>query len=174
MKIIKHNVNQNLGGAHRTAIKAATGDYLLGMDSDCTYKSKDLFPMLELALKEKADVVIGSPFHPEGKIEGIPAWRLIPSRTASLIYQILTRSQVRAFTGIFKLYKLSELKKIKIESNGYLAITEVLIKLLNKKLKVIEYPVTVGVRKFNDSKMKFLHTTRDHLWLMGKIIKGQI
>lgn len=171
VRFLKHKVNQNLGGALRTAIKEAKGDLLIPFDSDCTYSPQDILNMLSLMEKEKADVVIASPFHPNGgKVVGFSKQRLIPSYTASWIYRRLTGSHIYSYTGLFKIYRLNQLKTLKVEADGFMAITEIILKLILKRVKIVEFPTTVGVRKYNDSKMRTFRVTLDHLKLMSKLI----
>lgn len=171
VRFLKHKLNQNLGGALRTAIKEAEGELLIPFDSDCTYSPKDILKMLSLMEKENADVVIASPFHPSGgKVVGFSKQRLIPSYTASWIYRRLTGSHIYSYTGLFKVYRLKLLKTLKIEAAGFMAITEIILKLILQGAKIVEFPTSVGVRKYNDSKMRTLRVTLDHLKLMGKLI----
>ena len=60
VKIIPHKVNQNLGQAIRTGFKAASGDIIVTMDSDCTYSPQGIFEMLGM-LDEDTDIVTASP-----------------------------------------------------------------------------------------------------------------
>src|SRR3989338_10086249 len=66
VKIIKHEKNQNLGGAMRTGFAHSTGEIIVSIDSDCTYDPADI-PALVAALDEKTDMVNASAYHPKGR-----------------------------------------------------------------------------------------------------------
>lgn len=53
-----HQENQGLGGARNTGIKAATGDWILLVDSDDWIEQSLLEKTLEAALREEADMVM--------------------------------------------------------------------------------------------------------------------
>jgi len=57
IKLIRHDVNQGPGGARNTAIKAARGRYIAGVDSDDTIKSHMLERLLEASNGGEFDLV---------------------------------------------------------------------------------------------------------------------
>lgn len=173
VRLIKHKFNQNLSGCLKTAIKEAKGELLIAFDADCSYNPKDIVNLLRKQKKTDADVVIASVYHPKGKVNGLPKYRLIPSFTASWLYRKLTKSKIYTYTGLFRLYKLSKLREIEIETYGFISLAEILVKLIRKNATIVEYPCSVGVRIYNHSKMKFFQTTKAHLNLMSKIILGK-
>src|SRR3989338_2494030 len=88
-KIIRHEKNCNLGAAMRTGFAAATGDIVATMDSDCTYDPRGLVAMVDL-LDEKTSIVTASPYHPQGGVENVPAYRLLLSKGITLLYRLTT------------------------------------------------------------------------------------
>src|SRR5690554_4842767 len=60
VRLIRHKVNRNYGGALKTGFRHARGDYLAFMDADGAYPP-EFYPNMFTALKAyDADVVIGS------------------------------------------------------------------------------------------------------------------
>src|SRR5215468_8433551 len=58
--LIQHKVNRNYGGALKTGIRHAKGNYLAFMDADGT-NPPEYFPnMFQAMMEQKADLVIGS------------------------------------------------------------------------------------------------------------------
>jgi dolichol-phosphate mannosyltransferase len=167
-KIIKHTKNMNLGAAMRTGFSAATGDIMVTMDSDCTYRPNEIVNMLKLL--ENADIVTASPYHPKGNVKGVPKYRLFLSWTISLIYRILTMKKIYTFTALFRAYKRETIGNIKFKSNDFMATAEFLIKAIYKGYKVREYPTTLYVRKYGQSKMRLLKVILSHVRLISRII----
>lgn len=168
VKILNHRQNLGLAAGMKTAIKNTKSQLFASLDADCTYLPKDLIKMLDIYEKEKPVLITASPYHPMGKVNGLPLYRLIPSFSASFIYRFLTRTNIHTFTSMFRLYQTKDLKKIKIETKGFLVFTEILLKLNRKKAKIVEFPTTLGVRKFNHSKMRLFKTILGHLELMTR------
>ena len=87
-KIINHEKNKNLGGFLRTIQKEMSSDFVVFLDSDCTFSPNLIIEMIKTNLEE-VDIVNGSPYHPKGKIDGVKQSRLIISKTANYLYRNL-------------------------------------------------------------------------------------
>ena len=61
--IIKHDQNRGKGAAIRTALKKIDSDLVLIQDADLEYDPTDYSVLIELFLKNDADVVYGTRFH---------------------------------------------------------------------------------------------------------------
>ena len=62
-------------------------------------------PRLLEILERGADVVTASPYHPDGGVANVPAYRLILSRGASFLYRVALRRDVHTYTSIFRAYR---------------------------------------------------------------------
>ena len=172
VKLAKHRVNQNLGAAHKTGFKYASGDYIAVMDSDCSYDPNHLLDMLNLLKKENADIVTASPYHPKGGIEGVVPSRLLLSRSVNMIYSILLRKKIYTYSAMVRVYKKSAVEKIQFRSNDFVAVTEILIDAIKKRMKVVEYPDVLHRRQFGISKARLKREMKNHLKNIGHIIFG--
>jgi dolichol-phosphate mannosyltransferase len=168
-KIIRHKKNKNLGAALRTGFKQTTGDLIACLDSDCTYPPSLLFKMLSF-MDKKTDIVAASPLHPEGKILNVPKYRIFLSRSIGLIYRILLWKKIYSFQGMVKLYRKKVIKTIKIKSDGFIGVTELMIYSLLKGYRVKECPTDLSVRKYGTSKIKLLNVIFSHLKMIFRII----
>lgn len=172
-KIITHGENKNLGAALKTGFAHATGDIVATWDSDCTYPLALLPQMLEVLNEQtgmRADIVTVSPYHPLGKVENVPAYRVFLSKAASLLYRELLHSGLYTHSAMVRVYRREVLNAVSSKADNFLYIPEILIKALVKKYRVKEVPATLSVRKYGVSKMKLFNTTLSHLRLMGRII----
>ena len=58
-----------------TGLKHAETELVCSIDADCTYDPRQL-PALLRTLTQDMAMVTASPYHPQGKVENVPAWRL--------------------------------------------------------------------------------------------------
>ncbi len=174
-KIVKHEQNRNLGAALRTGFAHCHGDYIAALDSDCTYDPSLFAPLLAI-LDEQTDIATVSPYHPRGKISNVPGYRIFLSKSASFLYRLLLDWNLYTYTAMVRVYKKEVIKNTPFERDNFLGVTELLVKAMLKKYKVKELPAELQVQKFGQSKMKMLplKVIRDHLSLMGSIIKHKI
>lgn len=169
--ICRHPVNKNLGAALKTAFRHVTGGLVATVDADCTYSLLEIPGLLKL-LDSGTDIAIASPYHPEGRSDIKPAYRLFLSKAISKIYAILTRSNIYTFTAIFRIYKRKVIENVRPKSDGFLAVTEMLVFALRKGYKVKEMPATLAVRKYGRSKMKLFSTIMAHFMFCLRLLLG--
>jgi dolichol-phosphate mannosyltransferase len=162
MKLVKHNGNWGLGKAIRTGFETSCGEVVITSDSDGTYKFSSIQELLSL-LDENVDIVTASPYHPQGDVVGVPAYRLILSQGSSMIYRILVDYRIHTYTCLFRAYRRSVITDIKFVSNGFLAGTELIVKALLKGFRVVEYPAVLYTRSYGASKAKLFRTVLAHL-----------
>ncbi len=173
VRVVRHPRNLGLGAAVRTGFDAAQGEVVVTMDSDCTYPPDRIPAMLDL-LNAGADVVTASPYHPQGQVIGVPAYRLFLSKSLSRLYQVLLRTNIYTFTALFRAYRQPVVKTIHFESNGFLAMAEILIGALRAGCTVTEFPTALYVRRCGVSKIKVWNTIKEHLGLIVKLLRGKI
>ena len=171
--IIKHTKNRNLGAAMKTGFHYASGNYIATIDSDCTYKPELLIQMLKM-IDEETDIVTASPYHPQGKVENIPNYRLFLSKAICLIYRTITGTKIHTFTALFRVQKKDVVKNISFKSKNFLATAEMLIYALMKGYKVKEFPTTLMARKHGTSKMRLLIVIKSHAKFVLKLLKLRI
>ena len=169
VRIERHPVNRGLGAALRTGFAAARGEVIITTDSDGTYRFSEI-PALLARLTPDVDVVTASPYHPQGGVAGVPAYRLILSRGSSAIYRLLVDRKVHTYTALFRAYRRRVIEAVPFESDGFLAGTELLVKAMLKGFRVAEYPAVLHVRTAGTSKAKLMRTVRAHLRFQAKVL----
>src|SRR6266542_6929057 len=102
--IIQHERNRGLGAALRTGFAHARGEIVVTTDSDGTYPFTTIPALLDL-LRPGIDIVTASPYHPDGGVDGVPAYRLVLSRASSFIYRLLVGGQLHTYTSLFRAYR---------------------------------------------------------------------
>jgi dolichol-phosphate mannosyltransferase len=169
VKIERHPVNKGLGAALRTGFAAARGDIIVSTDSDGTYRFSSI-PELLSYLKPGVDIVTASPYHPQGGVAGVPAYRLVLSRGSSTIYRLLVDWNVRTYTCLFRAYRREVIEKARFESNGFLAGTELMVNAMLMGYRVAEYPAVLYSRAFGVSKAKVMRTILAHLGFQRRVL----
>lgn len=168
-KFERHPQNRGLGAALRTGFRSSCGDVVLTLDSDGTYSFSEI-PELLSYLTNDVDVVTASPYHPKGRVDGVPAFRLLLSKGSSLIYRILLDWRIHTYTSLFRVYRSEVIKSVVFESDGYLAGTELMVKAILSGYRVIEFPTVLYRRMFGVSKAKIVRTIIAHLQFQARLL----
>lgn len=168
-KFLKHETNLGLGAAIRTGFSNAEGYVVMTVDSDGTYKFSEI-PALLSHLTSEIDIVTASPYHPKGKVVGVPAYRLVLSRGSSALYRILVDKNLYTYTCLFRAYRSEVVKNITFQSNDFLAGTELLVKAIFNGYHVSEFPAVLHRRMYGTSKAKIARTIFSHLSFQAWIL----
>ncbi len=169
IRLVNHLKNLGLGAAIRTGVKEAVGQQIVFLDADLTFHPKQICLLLDAYNKTRAQCIIGSPFVSHGKAEGVSFFRLILTRGVNLLYALLLGKRIRSFSSIFRLYESKPLKKIKIESNDFVANAEILMELIKNNAKIVEIPVVLTCRTRGRSKINVFREFKNHVKLLCKI-----
>jgi len=165
-KLIRKSKNQGVAAAILTGIRHAQTDVVCSIDCDCTYDPHQLEKLIP-QLTEGVDLVTGSPYHPQGRVFNVPAWRLLLSRVASFLYRCVLKQKLYTYTSCFRVYRRSAVVKLDVKETGFLGIAELLGKLDLQGSKIVECPTTLEARLLGESKMKTVRTIVGHFYLLG-------
>jgi glycosyltransferase involved in cell wall biosynthesis len=170
---LRHERNMGVAGAILTGIHAAKTVIVCSMDCDCTYDPHEFRNMIPL-LQDGVDLVTASPYHSQGRTLNVPEWRLALSKSLSLLYRRVLRQKVSTYTSCFRVYRRAAVDELVIRHGGFLGITEMLGKLALQGSKIVEYPATLEVRMFGQSKMKVIKTIFGHVGLLVRLLAMRI
>lgn len=168
--LVPHEKNRGVAAAIMTGLRTAKTEIICSMDCDCTYDPHELKNMIPLLQPEVA-LVTASPYHAEGKVLNVPAWRLTLSKGSSFLYRQVLCQKLATYTSCFRVYRKSIVDKLVLEEDGFLGVAELLGKLDIEGKKVLEYPTTLAVRLFGYSKMKLVKTILGHLKLLSRLLR---
>ncbi len=166
--LLRHDTNRGLGAALRTGLGAVRGGCVVTYDSDCTYEPALILELLEALDRSGASIACGSPYHPEGGVEGVPGWRLALSRGASWLYGRLSRQHLYCYTSMFRAFRKGFARGEWIARPGFVGVTEMLLRAIEEGAEVVEVPVVLRRRRYGQSKMRTAGTIVAHLKLMGR------
>lgn len=164
-RIVRHEVNQGIAAAIQTGIKAATYELVGSIDADCSYDPGDILKMLS-RFPADATMSVASPYHPEGGVLNVPAWRLWLSKQASRMYSWVLRQKLHTYTSCFRLYRRSEVATVQLTHSDFVGIAELVWRLDRSGYKIVEVPAVLSTRKYGQSKMKVMRATFKHIALL--------
>ena len=172
--IVPHGHNQGIGCAFRSGFKAARGTIICTIDADCTYSPEGLKSLIDALDGSGSDIAVASPYHPQGKVEGVAFWRLLVSKCCSWFYRRLAPVHLYTYTSIFRAYRRHVTETVSFHGTGFVCAAEILVRAGQKGYRIVEVPMTLHSRQIGQSKMKVLRTTRAHLRMMKSLVTGAV
>lgn len=121
---------------------------------------------------EDYDITIGSRYVKNGKTEN-NFILILMSWMVNVAYRICLKIKVKDISNSFRLYKACDIKKLKLESNNFDIVEEILIKLCleNKEYRIREVPITFEKRKYGESKRKLGKFILSYINTMRKLMR---
>jgi len=166
IKIFFHNKNRGKGAALSTGIKHCTGDYVIFQDADLEYHPEEYPNLLAPIIRGDADVVYGSRFKGAGR--AFLFHHYLGNKFLTLLTNLLYNSCITDMETCYKMFKRSVIQNIKIKSNRFNIEPEVTAKVLKRKFKLFEVPITYSGRDFSEGKKI---TWRDGISAIFTLIK---
>jgi len=168
VKVLLHHRNCGVAEAILTGIKASRQEFVASMDADCTYAPIQLLQLWG-CMDDGISMVTASPYHPDGCVEGVPAWRLALSMGASRVYRAVTGSPIHTFTSCFRIYRRRDFDGLQLKNPGFVGIAEMFWWIKQHGGSIREVPATLTTRKTGFSKMRTLPVIWAHLQLILRI-----
>jgi dolichol-phosphate mannosyltransferase len=160
------------GDAIRTGIAEARGRQVLCMDADGSHNPSYFASMW--AKRQVWDIVIGSRYAEGGQTEN-PAILIFMSYVVNFTFRVVFKLTAKDVTNSFRLYNSSILKPLKLESNSFDILEELLIKAVTVRppATVGEVPVTFERRKGGESKRKLVEFAFGYFSTLRKLREFQ-
>jgi polysaccharide deacetylase family protein (PEP-CTERM system associated) len=169
---VRHGVNQGVAQAILTGLAAAPDELCCSIDADCTYDPHSIGALVD-ALMSGASLVTASPYHPEGRVIGVPGWRLALSRGLSGLYRRALGSGLHTYTSCFRGYRRSVVADVRLTRSGFLGVAELLAVLVLRGEAVAEVPATLESRLIGRSKMRVGRSIVGHLGLLWQMARSR-
>ncbi len=160
------------GGAVRSGIAAARGEYILSMDADGSHSPSYYASMW--ALRHDFDIIIGSRYVAGGHTEN-PLILIWMSYVLNLTFRIAFSIKAKDVTTSFRLYRRSILDSVELESNDFDILEELLIKVLTRPVpaRIAEVPILFAKRKEGESKRNLVQFAISYFKTLRKLQKFQ-
>jgi len=142
------------GFALRCGFLQAKGEYVVTLDADGSHKPEEIPLILRYLIEDKADFVVGSRFaNSEHNKTKIPKINRAGNKLFNNLTQYLTGVHITDSQSGFRAIRASLIKTMTLSSYGYEVESEMLVKALRKRARVIETPITFIQRTVGRSKL---------------------
>ncbi len=148
MTVLRNAYNQGYGGNQKVGYTYAINegfDYVAMVHGDGQYAPEQLPRLLQPLLIGEADAVFGSRMMTwTGALKGgMPLYKYVGNRILTTAQNALLGSKLSEFHSGYRVYSTKALAQIayKINSNDFHFDTEIIIQLLNAKLRIVELPI---------------------------------
>lgn len=146
-------------GAFKTAIKYASFDKFLIMDSDGSHPPMFIPDIYNKFMKEDLDVVVGSRYI-EGGVSDDAVSSRVMSHILNTVFRVALGINAKDLSTDYRMYRTADLKKCELKCKYYDVLEEVLLLIkLDKpkhKLAIGETPIHFDKRKYGSSKRQLV------------------
>lgn len=140
VRLVRHVVNQGLGGALRTGFAHTTGQVVVVLDSDLSYDESHIARLLEAWENTRAHVVIASPYMEGGRSTGVPPVLERRSRIANRILSTAALDDLKTLTGMVRAYDGPFVRGLSLKAVDVDINTEILYKTQLLRGTIVEIP----------------------------------
>lgn len=167
VRVVLHEKNQGKGAAVVTGINAAQGDVLLIQDADLEYDPRDYPAMLRPIEEGLADVVYGSRFL--GAAHRVTMfWHQLANKMLTLMTNILYDSILTDMETGYKVFRRHVLEGMTIKAKRFNFEPEFTAKVLKRKYRIFEVPITFNPRDYAEGKKIKLKDAFEAVWTLLK------
>jgi dolichol-phosphate hexosyltransferase len=166
VRVVTHPRNAGKGAAVRTAAQSAEGDYMVILDADLEYDPKDIPKLLTPVLDGRATVVYGN--RTFGSHSAYSFWYVMGNKAVTTAANVLFNSYIGDLETCFKLMPTALYRSLEIRSHGFGMEAEVTGKLLRRKIRPYEVPISYRARSRDEGKKITWRDGVEALWILGR------
>jgi glycosyltransferase involved in cell wall biosynthesis len=163
----QHPRNLGKGAAIRTAVQAATGDYMVICDADLEYAPEEIPRLLEPVLVGDATVVYGT--RSFGSNTAYSFWYVLGNKVVTMYANAMFNTWISDLETCFKLMPLALYRDLDIRSSGFGMEAEVTGKLLKREELPFEVPISYRARRRDEGKKLTWRDGVEALWIITKV-----
>ena len=165
VRVILQGKNQGKGAAVVTGMKAAQGDVLLIQDADLEYDPRDYPALLKPIQEGVADVVYGSRFL--GAAHRVTMfWHQLANQLLTLMTNVLYDSILTDMETGYKVFRRQVIEGMNIRARRFNFEPEFTAKILKRKYRIYEVPITFNPRDYAEGKKIGLRDAFEAVWAL--------
>ncbi|GAA3291833.1 MULTISPECIES: glycosyltransferase family 2 protein [Dactylosporangium] len=166
LRPITHPRNQGKGAAIKTAVAEATGDYMVILDADLEYDPNDIPRLLAPVLDGRAEVVYGN--RTFGSHSSFSFWYVMGNKAVTTAANMMYNCYLGDLETCFKLMPLALYRSLDVKSKGFGMEAEVTGKLLRRRYRPFEVPISYAARTREEGKKITWKDGVEALWILFK------
>ena len=167
LRIILHERNRGKGAAVVTGMRAALGDILLIQDADLEYDPRDYPQLLQPIQEDIADVVYGSRFL-GGPRRVAMFWHMVANKLLTVMTNILYNTILTDMETGYKVFRRQVIEGMTIKARRFDFEPEVTAKVLKRRYRIFEVPITFNPRDYSQGKKIKLKDAFSAVWTLLK------
>ncbi len=167
IRVVLHENNQGKGSAIRTGIGHAHGDVIIIQDADLEYDPRDYGALLQPLQEGLADVVYGSRFL-GGARRPAMFWHMVANKLLTLMTNILYNTILTDMETGYKVFRRHVVEGMNLKSNRFEFEPEFTAKILKRKVRIFEVPITFNPRDYEEGKKIGLKDAFQAVWALLK------
>jgi glycosyltransferase involved in cell wall biosynthesis len=145
-----HQSNQGKGSAVRLGLSKVEGDYVLIQDADLEYDPQDIKHLLQHLDRDGVEVVYGSRFL--GPHSNLLFWHRVGNHFLNALVNLLYNTTLSDMETCYKLVPTDLMRELDLKANGFELEPEITCKILKRKIKIFEVPISYVGRGFDEGK----------------------
>jgi glycosyltransferase involved in cell wall biosynthesis len=167
VRVILRERNQGKGTAVMDGIRGAKGDVILIQDADLEYDPRDYPALLKPIEEGIADVVYGSRFLGAARRPTM-FWHMVANKLLTFMTNILYNNILTDMETGYKVFYRDVVKDITIHARRFDFEPEFTAKILKRKLRIFEVPITFNPRDYSEGKKIKLKDAFAAVWTLVK------
>ncbi len=164
--MINHPRNAGKGAAIKTAVDSANGDYMVILDADLEYDPQDIPQLLGPVLDGRAKVVYGN--RTFGSHSAFSFWYVMGNKAVTTFANVLFNSYIGDLETCFKLMPVALYRSLDVRSRGFGMEAEVTGKLLRRRIRPYEVPISYRARGREEGKKITWKDGVEALFILGR------
>jgi glycosyltransferase involved in cell wall biosynthesis len=166
VRVVTHPRNRGKGAAVRTAAHHAAGEYVVMLDADLEYDPQDIPKLLGPVLDGRTRVVYGNRVF--GAHAAYSFWYVMGNKAITTAANVFFNSYLGDLETCFKLMPVTLFRSLGIRSHGFGIEAEITAKLLRRKIRPYEVPISYRARTRAEGKKITWKDGIEALWILGR------
>jgi glycosyltransferase involved in cell wall biosynthesis len=167
LRIILHEKNQGKGAAVTTGIHKASGDVIIIQDADLEYDPREYPALLKPIQEGRAKVVYGSRFMNMSRHTTM-FWHRVANQLLTLMTNVLYNNILTDMETGYKVFLREVVQDIDIKARRFDFEPEFTAKILKRKVRIHEVPISFTPRNYDEGKKIKLYDAFEAVWTLVK------